>query len=81
MSLRQITLDELNRPVLTKEQEREQEWLEANANMPATTECRNCGAFVSDRFVRVLGTNGRINGCANCCTFRELFDGAGGERR
>lgn len=81
MSSEQMTFDELNRPILTPEQQRERAWLEAHANSPATTTCRNCEAHVSDRFVKVLGADGATAGCPNCCTYRELFEGAGGDSR
>lgn len=43
-----------------------------------TTRCRNCGAHVSPRFVRVFGNNeDELYHCLECSTFRDLQQGAG----
>jgi len=40
------------------------------------SECRNCGAPVSARFVAVFGDNdGRIFNCLDCSTYNKLVDG------
>lgn len=45
---------------------------------PGTTQCRNCGAYVSSRFARVFGNNEDVVfGCIECSTLRDLQQGAG----
>lgn len=44
------------------------------------TECRNCGAFVTERFAAVFGDNDdRIFGCRECMTVSELKEGDASE--
>jgi len=39
-------------------------------------ECENCGQYVTKQFVRVFGGNdGKVYGCPNCLTGRELRAG------
>ena len=76
MSTEQIRLDELNRPVLTVEQERMAEFIESRAQAPRRTECRGCGHHVSVEFVRSLGNNGKVYACPHCVTLSALKDGA-----
>jgi len=47
----------------------------------ASQSCAGCGAFVTDRFVRVFGTNdGRVWACLDCATFTEIRHGAAATR-
>jgi NAD-dependent SIR2 family protein deacetylase len=39
--------------------------------------CQNCGAFVSQSFVRVFGQNGDLAACPNCTEQREMAHGEG----
>ena len=76
MSTEQIRLDELNRPVLSVEQERMAEYIEARAQAPRRSECRGCGHHVSVEFVKAVGVGGRVHACPHCVTLSALADGA-----
>lgn len=42
----------------------------------AEDRCRNCGAFVTDRFARVFGDNeDRVFGCFDCMTATDVKNG------
>lgn len=43
--------------------------------------CETCNGFVSAEFVRVFGTNdGRVYGCPDCESAREIFRGSTASR-
>lgn len=42
----------------------------------ADSECRGCGAHVTEQFARVFGNNqNHVYGCPECCEQTELFNG------
>jgi hypothetical protein len=42
--------------------------------------CRNCGSFVTPRFVRVFGTNdSQLHACPDCAPVGELMEGKGAQ--
>lgn len=46
-----------------------------------STQCRNCGAYVSSQFAKVFGDNDdEIHRCIECSTLRNLQQGAGTQR-
>lgn len=48
---------------------------------PGSSQCRNCGAYVSARFARVFGDNNdEVYNCIECSTLRDLQQGAGTQR-
>jgi len=47
---------------------------------PGSTQCRNCGTYVSSRFARVFGDNDdQVYRCIECSTLRALQQGAATE--
>lgn len=44
---------------------------------PGSTQCLNCGSYVSSRFARVFGDNeDEVYSCIECSTLRDLQEGA-----
>jgi hypothetical protein len=39
-------------------------------------ECANCGAYVTDRFVRVFGLDGTAHRCPECDTWVRIEEGS-----
>lgn len=39
--------------------------------------CEDCGGHVSRQYARVMGLNGAVQGCPDCKTKSEMFEGAG----
>ena len=46
----------------------------------ATDECDGCGAFVTDRFVRVFGRDGTAHRCPECDTWVRIEEGSAAGR-
>lgn len=58
-------------------------YLQSEEDPDEHRQCKNCGAHVSDNFIRVFAGNDNVaHACPECSTSHEIFGGAAvGDRR